>query len=265
MACSLRSGFYAPGFCESVREFKPKGSLGNFRTVGALQFTDSKPTELMIQTMDVSDRKVFSHVNVKAPVLNPIKAPINKILRWWEKNLQANMVEINSAEQFLESLLNAGDKLVIVDFFSPGCGGCKALHPKICQLAEANPDAIFLTVNNEELRKMSSALRVNVIPFFRFYRGAAGRLCSFSCTNATIKKFKDAVQKYSAEEYAVGPAKGLEDHELLALASVGEISRKVDVEKQEHLGVNGSDLSITVDKFGENKVGSKEESAVLLA
>ncbi|GAB2217172.1 hypothetical protein Droror1_Dr00000339 [Drosera rotundifolia] len=25
---------------------------------------------------------------------------------------------------------DAGDKLVVVDFFSPGCGGCKALHHK---------------------------------------------------------------------------------------------------------------------------------------
>ena len=31
----------------------------------------------------------------------------------------------------MDSLLNAGDRLVIVDFYSPGCGGCKALHPKV--------------------------------------------------------------------------------------------------------------------------------------
>lgn len=41
------------------------------------------------------------------------------------------MIEIDSAQEFVEYLRNAGDKLVIVDFFSPGCGGCKALHPKV--------------------------------------------------------------------------------------------------------------------------------------
>lgn len=56
---------------------------------------------------------------------------IGKSLRWWEKGLQPNMKEITGAEDLVESLLLAGDKLVVVDFFSPGCGGCKALHPKV--------------------------------------------------------------------------------------------------------------------------------------
>lgn len=41
------------------------------------------------------------------------------------------MIEINSAQEFVDYLSNSGDKLVIVDFYSPGCGGCKALHPKV--------------------------------------------------------------------------------------------------------------------------------------
>ncbi|CAL5342059.1 unnamed protein product [Camellia sinensis] len=28
------------------------------------------------------------------------------------------------------ALLSAGDSLVVVDFYSPGCRGCKALHPR---------------------------------------------------------------------------------------------------------------------------------------
>jgi len=56
---------------------------------------------------------------------------IGKGQKWWEKGLQPNMNEVTSAQDLVESLLNAGDKLVVVDFFSPGCGGCKALHPKV--------------------------------------------------------------------------------------------------------------------------------------
>ncbi|KAE8735647.1 hypothetical protein F3Y22_tig00000340pilonHSYRG01003 [Hibiscus syriacus] len=41
------------------------------------------------------------------------------------------MKEVTYVQDLVDSLLNAGDKLVIVDFFSPGCGGCKALHPKL--------------------------------------------------------------------------------------------------------------------------------------
>jgi len=56
---------------------------------------------------------------------------IGNVQKWWEKGLQPNMKEVTSAQDLVESLLNAGDKLVVVDFFSPGCGGCKALHPKV--------------------------------------------------------------------------------------------------------------------------------------
>lgn len=57
---------------------------------------------------------------------------------------------------------------------------------QICQLAEMNPDVQFLQVNYEEHKSMCYSLNVHVLPFFRFYRGAEGRLCSFSCTNATV-------------------------------------------------------------------------------
>ncbi|KAI4348434.1 hypothetical protein L6164_009159 [Bauhinia variegata] len=144
--------------------------------------------------------------------------------KWWEKRLQPNMKEVNSAQDLVDSLLNAGDKLVVVDFFSPGCGGCKALHPKLCQFAEMNPDVLFLQVNHEKHKSMCYSLNVHVLPFFRFYRGAQGRLCSFSCTNATIKKFKDALAKHTPDRCSLGPTKGLEEKELLALAANNELN-----------------------------------------
>ncbi|XP_022155913.1 thioredoxin-like 1-1, chloroplastic [Momordica charantia] len=149
---------------------------------------------------------------------------IPKAQKWWEKGLQPNMKEVTGAHDLVESLLNAGDKLVIVDFFSPGCGGCKALHPKICQFAEMNPDVQFLQVNYEEHKSMCYSLGVHVLPFFRFYRGAHGRLCSFSCTNVTIKKFKDALAKHNTDRCSIGPTKGLEEKELVALAVNKELS-----------------------------------------
>lgn len=52
-------------------------------------------------------------------------------MRWWEKGAAPNMIDIGSAQELVDSLRNAGDSLVVVDFYSPGCGGCKALHPKV--------------------------------------------------------------------------------------------------------------------------------------
>lgn len=172
------------------------------------------------------NRAISSRPRSQFPPSNGVQMTLRlgKVQKWWEKGLQPNMREVTSAEDLVDSLLNAGDKLVIVDFFSPGCGGCKALHPKICQLAEMNPDVQFLHVNYEEHKSMCYSLNVHVLPFFRFYRGAHGRLCSFSCTNATIKKFRDALAKHTPDRCSLGPTKGLEEKELLALSANRDLS-----------------------------------------
>ncbi|KAG8388700.1 hypothetical protein BUALT_Bualt02G0152600 [Buddleja alternifolia] len=141
----------------------------------------------------------------------------------------------------------------------------------ICQLAEMNPDAIFLKVNYEQHKPMCYALRVHVLPFFRFYRGAQGRVCSFSCTNATIKKFKDALAKHGTERCSLGPTKGLDESELLALASIDLISRdlvpnstKEDDEKVEDLVLNETAKTNALSKV-DKKMELKEGNAMVMA
>ena len=105
---------------------------------------------------------------------------------------------------------------------------------------------------------MCHGLNVHVLPFFKFYRGAEGKLCSFSCTIATvskshwsisffislaisskiesrfvalkpqINKFKKALDKHGSERCSLGQAKGLDSKELMALASVGELKMDLD-------------------------------------
>ncbi|KAF7123780.1 hypothetical protein RHSIM_Rhsim12G0091700 [Rhododendron simsii] len=86
---------------------------------------------------------------------------LEKLKKWWVKGLQPNIKEINGAGDLVESLLNSGDKLVVVEFFSPGC---KALHPKACQIVEMNPEVQFLQVNYEEHKSMCYSLNVHVLP-----------------------------------------------------------------------------------------------------
>ncbi|CAA2983461.1 thioredoxin-like 1-2, chloroplastic [Olea europaea subsp. europaea] len=270
MSCSLKAGFPVSVSDETIIKNRPIGYFGVCPSIVNLQFAHSKSREFMGKPIQFSDQKFFSNRNAKASRHIPTHAQasicISRGLRWWEKTLMPNMIEIHSAQELVGSLLNAGDRLVIIDFYSPGCGGCKALHPKICQLAESNPDAIFLKVNYEELKTMCHSLHIHVLPFFRFYRGAEGKLCSFSCTNATIKKFKDALAKYGTERCCLGPAKGLEDSELMALASTGQISRKLqpnftkgDNEKEESV------LKEIILSSKETKMGFKEGNAVLMA
>ncbi|KAJ4796469.1 Thioredoxin [Rhynchospora pubera] len=143
--------------------------------------------------------------------------------KWWEVAGTDNFREILSEEDLKDSLKNAGNKLVVVHFYSPACGGCRPLHPKMYQIAEAHQEVIFLKVNQQVHKSLCKTIIAPVVPFFQFYRGAQGRLCSFSCTLATIKKLRDALTKHGTAQCSLGPAKGLDEDVLLKLASNKEI------------------------------------------
>ncbi|XP_074562421.1 thioredoxin-like 1-1, chloroplastic [Curcuma longa] len=202
MAVSLRNGFRF--FCAH--------DIGLEKRVGDAPALDSLPWKSDFKGSRIVEKEQKSHPIFPINGQNPMD--VAQTLGWWQKKTAPNMEEVESIDQLVHTLLNAGDKLVVVEFFSPQCGGCKALHPKICQQAELNSSAIFLKVNYDQHRSMCKSLGVPVLPFFQFYSGAEGRVCSFSCTNANIKKFKDAVKKHG--KYG---REGLEELEKMKLAS----------------------------------------------
>ncbi|KAK3011835.1 hypothetical protein RJ639_010829 [Escallonia herrerae] len=213
-----RASFYPIISSPAVEGLKLRAGRSSLSSSSNSEFYGRKQGGFVVGSQGTGNRSKSAALGAQMSIA------IGKAQRWWEKGLQPNMKEVQGAQDLVDSLFNAGDKLVVVEFFSPGCGGCKALHPKICQLAEMNPDVQFLQVNYEEHRSMGYALNVHVLPFFRFYRGAHGRLCSFSCTNATIKKFKDAIAKHSPDRCGLEPPRGLEEKELIALSANKELS-----------------------------------------
>ncbi|KAB1209314.1 Thioredoxin-like 2, chloroplastic [Morella rubra] len=118
--------------------------------------------------------------------------------KWWEKNAP-NMVDIHSTQEFLSALSQAGDRLVIVEFYGTWCASCRALFPKdstesgiwslgvelqLCRTAAEHPEILFLKINFDENKPMCKSMNVKVLPYFHFYRGADGHLESFSCSLA---------------------------------------------------------------------------------
>ncbi|KAE9587897.1 hypothetical protein Lal_00003214 [Lupinus albus] len=130
--------------------------------------------------------------------------------KWWEKNA-SNMTDIHSTQEFLDALSQAGDRLVIVEFYGTWCASCRALFPKLCRIAEGHPDIVFLKVNFDENKPMCKSLNVRVLPYFHFYRGAEGQLESFSCSLAKFQKIKDAIEAHNTARCSIGPPKGVGD------------------------------------------------------
>ncbi|KAF3326368.1 thioredoxin-like 1-2 [Carex littledalei] len=205
MAISLRNGSHFSGIKEFAREnyfFGPSSiAVGqanelNFRT---------KRIELKMQIRSTG-WELRCNSNDSDHVENRGKGTPC----WWEM-AHDNYREILCADDLAESLKNAGDKLVVLHFYSPSCCGCRTLHPKVFQIAETHQEAIFLKVNQQVHKSLCDTLMVHVLPFFQFYRGAQGRIHSFSCTLATINKLKDALKKHGIKESDLGPSKGSEE------------------------------------------------------
>ncbi|NP_001136785.1 Thioredoxin-like 2, chloroplastic [Zea mays] len=143
-------------------------------------------------------------------------------LKWWEKNAGPNMIDIHSTVEFLDALRDAGDNLVIVEFYGTWCASCRALFPRLCRTALENPDILFLKVNFDENKPMCKRLNVKVLPFFHFYRGADGLLEAFSCSLAKFQKLKDAIAMHNTARCSIGPPVGVGDVDLLDNASPQE-------------------------------------------
>ncbi|XVF09047.1 hypothetical protein REPUB_Repub07fG0056900 [Reevesia pubescens] len=277
MASSFKCGSFFSGFNETMLGSNSNKAVWFCTSSCALESKDSTSKKSPVLSIDflgkplvvpdqISSRNWSSKPGNKLSVQAETTF-MSKGMRWWDKNLRPNMLKIHSAEELVNSLQNSGDRLVIIDFYSPGCGGCKALHPKICQLAEQNPDAIFLEVNYEKLNNMCQCLNIHVLPFFRFYRGAEGRLCGFSCTNATIKKFKDALAKHGSDRCSLGPAKGLDESELMKLASAGELSTYLQLsstkeERMEDLLMRSMEMSGILNKADSDNMKLEKEAAL---
>ncbi|XP_017240278.1 thioredoxin-like 2, chloroplastic [Daucus carota subsp. sativus] len=139
--------------------------------------------------------------------------------KWWEKTAGPNMIDIHSTQDFLNALSQAGERLVIVEFYGTWCGSCRALFPKLCRTAQEHPEIMFLKVNFDENKPMCKNLNVRVLPFFHFYRGADGQLEAFSCSLAKFQKIKDAIQMHNTDRCSIGPPRGVGDLNLEAVSA----------------------------------------------
>ncbi|OXU24710.1 hypothetical protein TSAR_004285 [Trichomalopsis sarcophagae] len=96
-------------------------------------------------------------------------------------------------EELKTKLTEAGEKLVVIDFFATWCGPCKMIAPKLDELSQELTDVIFLKVDVDELEGVAEEYDVNSMPTFVFIKNG-NVLDKFS--GANIEKVKLTVQKH---------------------------------------------------------------------
>ncbi|KAM7351808.1 thioredoxin 2 [Cochliomyia hominivorax] len=91
---------------------------------------------------------------------------------------------VKSKSDFDQQLENAGEKLVVVDFFATWCGPCKMIAPKLEELSKEYADkVVIIKVDVDECEDIAMEYNISSMPTFVFIKNKQ-KLEEFAGANA---------------------------------------------------------------------------------
>lgn len=79
-------------------------------------------------------------------------------------------VKVSDASDLKAKLADAGNKLVVIDFYATWCGPCKMIAPKIEELSAELTDVVFLKVDVDECEDIAMEYDISSMPTFVFVK-----------------------------------------------------------------------------------------------
>jgi thioredoxin 1 len=103
---------------------------------------------------------------------------------------------VTSKADLEKKLEEAGDKLVVVDFYATWCGPCKRIAPLLKQIAEEKKDKlVVLKVDVDQVEELVGEYNVEVMPTFVYMKN---RKPLDTLVGSNEDKLKMLIDKYLA-------------------------------------------------------------------
>ncbi|XP_034252469.1 thioredoxin-2-like [Thrips palmi] len=108
---------------------------------------------------------------------------------------------LTSAEELTRILDEAGEKLVILDFFATWCAPCKIMAPVLDEMAPDDAALVILKVDINQLEELAEEYGISAMPTFVFLRN---KKILGTYVGANVTKFKETIELYKAGAMAKG-------------------------------------------------------------
>jgi thioredoxin 1 len=113
---------------------------------------------------------------------------------WWRAGEQ-HWTFVDSAEQ-LQQVVDGAPNLVLVDCYTPWCGGCKMISPNLTRMAaekDLQKICTFVKVDTDKMRDWASSESIKTLPYLAFFRRGEGRLVGMQMTPQKLKLLRKAI------------------------------------------------------------------------